>query len=203
MNKSRALTRTTTSLLSALNEPGNEDAWRELIDRCTPIMVGVAKHMGVHDADLDDVVQTSLLNFLESWRRGQYERSRGRLSAYLVIILRSRILDLRRRQRNQEERKATGLDADPEIPDPETIERLWMDERRYQILLTALAQLRGEGVEERTLEAFDLYAVRGVSISEVAGRLGMSHDEIYGAKYRVSRRLRPIVARIDEMYEDL
>jgi len=203
VNHSDARTRTTTSLLNALNEPGNEEAWRELVDRCTPIMVGVARRMGVRDADLDDVVQTSLLAFLESWRGGQYERSRGRLSAFLVIILRSRVLDLRRRQQAQRERATATLDSDSEIPDPQTMERLWMDERRYQILLTALAQLRGEGVEERTIEAFDLYAVRGVSIAEVAGRLGMSHDEIYGAKYRVSRRLRPIVARIDEMYEDI
>lgn len=203
MSHSHTLTRTTTTLLRALREPGNEDAWRELMGRCTPIMRAVASQMGVQEEDLDDVVQTSLVSFLESWRRGQYDRTRGRLSAFLVTILRSRVIDLQRRRRRERAEVPGALDPEAEVADPETLEHVWKNERRYQVLMIAMGQLREDGVEERTIEAFDLYALRGVDIAEVAARLGMSPSVVYKCKYRLSRQLRPIVARIDELYEDL
>jgi len=203
MNHSHALTRTTTSLLCALNEPGNEEAWHEFVDRCTPIMRGVASQMGVREEDLEDVVQTTLVSFLESWRRGQYDRSRGRLSAFLVTILRSRVIDMRRRRNRERAHVLGNLDSDADVADPQALEHLWEDERRHQVLLKALEELRDTGVEARTIEAFDLYAVRGMAITEVAARLGMTPRLVYRSKYRVSRRLRSIIARVDEMYEDL
>lgn len=51
--------------------------------------------------------------------------------------------------------------------------------------------------------AFELFGVRGVDIGEVTASLGMTREEVYNAKYRVTQRLRPIVARLDELYEDL
>jgi hypothetical protein len=31
----------------------------------------------------------------------------------------------------------------------------------------------------------------------------MTREEVYNAKYRITRRLQPIVARLDQTYEDL
>lgn len=202
MGDFNAAARTTTALLSGLADPNNEGAWAELVARCEPIMRRVAAQMGVGESELDDVVQSSLSTFLDAWRRGQYDRSRGRLSGFLLTILRSRVFDLVRSRGR--ERALAPLDAaDCALVDPADAERIWMDERRHQILMAAIEELRTSGIEPRTLEAFELYAVRGTSVTEVASRLGMTAEEVYDAKYRVSRRLRPIAARLDEMYEDL
>lgn len=195
-------TRTTTALLSGLSDPANEEAWRALVGRCQPIMPTVAAHMGAGESELNDVVQSSLSTFLDAWRRGQYDRSRGRLSGFLLTILRSRVLDLIRRRGR--DRTMTPLDAaDETSAGSADAQRIWMDERRHQILVAALAELRASGMEQRTLEAFELHAMRETSVAEVASRLGMSVEEVYDAQYRVSRRLRPIAARLDELYEDL
>lgn len=193
-------TRTTTALLNGLRDPCDASAWRELTDRCCPIMRAVAVRLGVADADLDDVIQTTLVTFVESWRRGQYDRARGRLSNFLVTILRSRILDLQRRQWRRA--GARGGSALVDLPSVVEVERLWMDERQKRLLVVALEELRRGGVEEQSLQAFELYALRGSDADEVAAMLSVSREHVYDTKYRLSRRLRPIMARLGELYED-
>lgn len=192
--------RTTTALLNGLRDPSDESAWRELTERCCPIMRAVAARLGVPSAELDDVVQTSLAVFVESWRRGQYDRERGRLSTFLVTILRSRIIDLQRRIALRGEKR--GDSAIIGLPPIAETERLWMDARRIHLVHQALDQLRRDGMEEQSLQAFELYALRGADANEVAAQLSMSRENVYDVKYRLSRRLQPILAQLDELYED-
>jgi RNA polymerase sigma factor (sigma-70 family) len=191
--------RTTTALLNGLHDPSNSAAWEEFDGRCRPIMIAVSRRLGLSPAEADDAVQAAMISFLEAYRAGRYDRGRGRLSAFIITILRSRAIDLRRRDGHQRG-IAAAAQAEPSEAD---LERLWLDERQGQILRHALAELRAQGADERMLDAFELYGVRGVDICEVTGRLGMSREEVYNAKYRITRRLQPIVARLDELYEDL
>jgi len=200
-------TRTTTALLHGLQDPHNEAAWTALVERCAPIMRGVAIRMGLDGDDAEDLVQTALVTFVESWRRGQYDRSRGRLSSYLVTILRSRITEWRRGLARRAARAPTTRlesrsDA-PAAPDDAALEQLWAVERQQQILVTALATLRANGPDDRWVTAFELYAIGGADPSHVAAQLGMTREDVYNAKYRITRRLQSIVARLDELYEDL
>jgi RNA polymerase sigma-70 factor (ECF subfamily) len=193
--------RTTTALLNGLHDPANTSAWEELDGRCRPIMIAVARRMGVKQAEAEDATQVALTEFFECYRAGKYDRSRGRLSSYIMTILRSRLLDLRRRANRRREVDAS-LDAVEQMSEAD-LERLWLDARQGQILHEALEELRTSGADDRMLAAFELYGLRGVAISEVTARLGMSREEVYNAKYRITHRLQPIVARLDELYEDI
>lgn len=164
-------------------------------------MLGVARRMGLSGAEAEDAVQAAMLSFFEAYRAGKYRREQGRLSAYLVAILRNRALDARRRAHNRHEAKAS-IEAIEQYSEAE-VSRLWLDERRNLLLKQALDELRAQGADERALAAFELFGVRAVSIDEVTARLGMAREEVYNAKYRITRRLQPIVARLDELYEDL
>lgn len=194
-------TQTTTALLNGLCDPRDESAWKELTDRCCPIMRVVAERLGVAPSDVDDVVQATLVSFIDAWRRGQYDRTRGRLCAFLVMILRSRILDLQRRLAHHG--TCRGDSALIELPPTDEVERFWMDERHHRLLAVALDQLRTEGVDRESLDAFELYALRGNGADEVAASLSISRERVYEAKYRVSRRIQPILTRLDELYEDV
>ncbi|QYK48329.1 MAG: sigma-70 family RNA polymerase sigma factor [Phycisphaeraceae bacterium] len=193
--------RTTTALLHGLGEPGNSSAWEELDGRCRPIMLAVCRRMGLTHAEAEDAVQAAMVSFVEAYRQGKYDRERGRLSAFIITILRHRAIDRVRqaRQRREANECAAGLEATSE----HEVERFWLDERQNQILREALAQLREGGTDERMIAAFELYGLRGVEIDEVIAQLGMSREEVYNAKYRVTKRLQPIVARLDELYEDV
>ncbi len=193
--------RTTTALLNGLHDPANQESWTDLDARCRPIMVGVARRMGLTDAEAEDAVQVTMLNFIEAYRAGKYERERGRLSAFLITILRSRAIDARRQAVKR--REAPGSVEAVERFGEAEIDRLWLDERHLQILRQALYELRESGADERMLSAFELFGLRGTDIEEVTQSLGMTREEVYNAKYRITKRLQPIVARLDELYEDL
>ncbi|QKK07627.1 MAG: sigma-70 family RNA polymerase sigma factor [Planctomycetota bacterium] len=193
--------RTTTALLHGLEDPDNRSAWVELDARCRPVMLGVARRIGLTESEAEDAVQATMVCFVEAYRGGQYQRERGRLSAFLITILRSRAIDARRRAVARRE-AAAPIEAVERFSELE-VSRIWLDERRSQLLRQAMSELREGGADERMLAAFELFGVRGVAIGEVSERLGMSREEVYNAKYRVTRRLQPVVARLDELYEDL
>lgn len=194
--------RTTTALLNGLHDPSNERAWEELDARCRPIMLAVARRVGLTDAEAEDAAQTAMLTFVQAYRAGQYERDRGRLSTFLITILRSRAIDARRQAYRRRE-AVGGLDTSAEEVSEAEVTRLWMDERQSQLLRRALEELRAGGADDRMVRAFELFGVRGVEISEVTRELGMTREEVYNAKYRITRRLQPIIARLDELYEDV
>lgn len=193
--------RTTTTLLNGLHEPGNAAAWNELDGRCRPIMFAVCRRMGLGHAEAEDAVQTALTAFYEAYREGRYERDRGRLSTYIITILRSRAIDARRRAvlRNETNQPVESVGQHSESD----IERFWLHERQSQILREALQRLRDEGVDGQLMTAFELYGIRGVSADQVASQLNITRDQVYQAKYRITRRLQPVIARIDELYEDV
>lgn len=193
--------RTTTALLNGLHETGNDQAWLDLDARCRPIMLAVARRLGLRDTEAEDVVQSAMTNFVQAYRQGKYQRERGRLSAYLVTILRSRAMDHWRRNNRHEVGGADGVQSD-QLSDAQ-VTRIWFDERQNQLLRQALDELRDHGADEGMLSAFELFGIRGVDIGEVTRRLGMTREEVYNAKYRITQRLRPIVARLDDLYEDL
>jgi RNA polymerase sigma factor (sigma-70 family) len=193
--------RTTTALLQGLAEPGNASAWVELDGRCRPIMLAVCRRMGLTHVEAEDVVHTAMMSFLEAYREGRYDRERGRLSAFILTILRSRAIDCRRRAHRRHE--VGGSVEEIEALSEADIDRIWTDERKGQILTQGLQMLRDEGADERMIVAFELYGLRGVPIEEVTTRLGMTREDVYNAKYRIARRLAPIVAKLDELYEGI
>lgn len=165
-------------------------------------MMGVARRMGLSEALAEDAAQSAMIRLLGSIRSGQFDRARGSLRALCLTIVRSQVIDLRRKQGRAREEPQNGH-ADREEPCERVLERLWLNERREQILRQALEELRKGGTDERTIHAFELYGIREMDPGQVGAMLGMTRDEVYVAKLRVAKRLRPIVARLDEVYEDL
>lgn len=193
--------RTTTALLHGLADPNDQRAWMELDARSRPVMLGVARRIGLTENEAEDAVQAAMVRFLEAYREGLYQRERGRLSAFLITILRARAIDTRRRTVTRRE-TAAPVEAVERFSQLD-LSQIWLDERQNHLLRQALTELREGGADEQMLAAFELFGVRGVAIGEVTDRLGMSREEVYNAKYRVTKRLQPIVARLDELYEDL
>jgi len=72
-------TTTTTALLDGLHDPANEEVWREFDTRYRPIILGFAVKLGLSDEDAADVAQDTLARFVQEYRAGRYDRTRGRL----------------------------------------------------------------------------------------------------------------------------
>lgn len=198
---------TTTALLDALRAGDDGPTWSAFIDRYGPILRAVGRRLGLGDEDAADVAQQALLEFVRDMREGRYDRTRGRLRSWLVAIAQNRARDLRRRaavRRRGVVDPAGGLEAQPDLRlDPTALEALWDEEERKAIAAEAWREVQERSrIDERTLRAFELVALRGVPAEEAAESCGMTVDSIYTAKSRVAARLRRVVDELEALYRD-
>jgi RNA polymerase sigma-70 factor (ECF subfamily) len=198
-------TRTTTKLLDALRDHGNEPAWAQIDSRYRPVIAGLARRLGLGESDADDVAQQSLTEFVVAYRQGRYDRTKGRLSSWILGIAHHTTLRLLRTGRRG--RGAAGGEADPgslsQVADESALRSIWTDERDRAILDRALAIIRDESaLDDRTLQAFELVALRGVPAPEAAAQSGMTVDQVYVAKSRVTKRLRGLVEELTTAFEE-
>ncbi|MEW6253265.1 MAG: sigma factor, partial [Planctomycetota bacterium] len=111
---------TTTELLDGLRDPGNQTAWCALDERMRPVVIAVARRLGLPADAAEEVAQHTLVEVFEGYRRGTYDRSRGRLRGWIICIARHRAIDeLRRRDRRG------GHDLLADIPDPQRTSAIW------------------------------------------------------------------------------
>jgi RNA polymerase sigma-70 factor (ECF subfamily) len=130
-------------------------------------LVSYATRIVGERADAEDVVQDAYLRF----EAAEPERRLDEPRAYLFRIVRNLALDLRRRIGRDHLRCAAdagaalaGLATDD--PSPETEAEARSDLRR---LSAAMAELPA-----RTREALELHRLQGLTIREIAARLGIS-----------------------------
>lgn len=193
------LTQTTTQLLDSLRDPENGRLWTLFDQRYRPVLLDFARKRGLGEEEASDVAQETLAQFASDYANGRYDRSRGRLSSWIIGIASNRIADAGRDARRRKVRRGdSALDnlAGDGSADPSD-DADWRESVRRVIFEQALANLRsGSRFDERTIRAFELAALRGVPPAASAEACGMTVDEVYVAKNRVIKKLRELVAQI-------
>lgn len=194
---------TTTALLESLRDPGADDVWREFDARFRPLLTAFAARLGLDAGEAEDVAQETLVEFVAAYRAGRYDRTRGRLSSWIITIAQHRIS-----HRLRAAGRAAGrrVESNPSVPadlgDSTALTKLWEDEERRLIASRAVAILRAGRTGEPALRAFELFAVRGVPAEEAARECGMQVEEVYRAKSRVTARLREIVEELTAAWRE-
>ena len=192
--------RTTSAMLAALHDPKAEEAWSAFDSRYRPILIGFARNLGLSDEEAADVAQETITRFVEQYREGRYDRARGRLGAWLVGIARYRVLD---QHRANGRRALRGESAMVDLDDEASISEVWETQRRARILDLAMSRLRDGGrTDPRTIEAFELLMVHGLSAATVAEQLDMPVQSVYVAKSRVAARLQAMVAEVEADFDE-
>lgn len=193
---------TRESLLLQIQSPENRSAWEEFVEIYRPVVYGIAVSRGLQHADALDLVQTvfvSVANSIDRWVK-QDEKTRFR-NWLLRIAKNATINALTRRPIDQ----AVGGKGVPQA----LIEQATSDapseieldlEYKRQLYLRAADKVRAK-VSESNWMAFELTAVEGVSIEEVAQDLGKSVGAIYAARSRIMKQLADIVSQLEESYE--
>lgn len=197
----RLVTRTTTQLLDSLKDPSNDGLWREFDQRYRPVLVGFAREHGLSEEDAAEVAQLTLAQFSSDYRAGRYDRTRGRLSSWIIGIARNRVADRGRALRR--ERMNRGESAIADLADDRTVTETWENARRRVIFERAFDKLRSDTrMGERTLRAFELCAIRNAPPETAAAECGMTVAEVYVAKNRAIKKLREIVAELTQEFDE-
>jgi RNA polymerase sigma-70 factor (ECF subfamily) len=200
VSESISANRTTTKLLDALRDHRNEPAWAQIDTRYRPVIRGLARQFGLSDSDSEEVAQQSLAEFVRAYREGRYDRTKGRLSSWILGIAHHTTLKMIRTGKREGHPGATAI---AEVADEQQLRTIWTDERDREILQRAIAVVRDESaVDDRTLRAFELVGLRGVPAQEAAAQCGMSIDQVYVARSRVTKRLRTLVEEMTAAFEE-
>jgi RNA polymerase sigma factor (sigma-70 family) len=189
------VTLTTTALLTALRDSEDQGAWLELDARYRPVIIGLARRLGLSHTDAEDVAQEVLARIVKHHRAGGYDRERGRLRSWIAQVARNCIADAHRSATVRRERR--GESAFDQAPPEDEFGRLWERELRAAILQRALSELRtATRFDERTIAAFELVGLGGRPAAAVATDLEMTVESVYAAKSRCTKELRAIVGRL-------
>lgn len=191
---------TTTALLESLKDPGQDAVWREFDARFRPLLTALAVRLGLDVGEAEDVAQETLAEFVRAYREGKYDRTRGRLSSWVIAIAKNRIARRRRAVGRHAGRRGDSALAD--LGDTAQLAALWDEEERHLIILRAMELLRAGRASEAKLRAFELVAMRGVPAEEAARECGMTVDEVYTAKSRLTIRLRELVEELTAAYRE-
>lgn len=196
-----ALPKTTTVLLEQLRNETDADTWQEFVHRYQPVLVGFAHRLGLSEADAADAAQGTLAEFLIAYRAGKYIRGRGRLSSWIIGIARHRIESLRR----DKARHAAwcGDSGMMDLRDSASMTQIWDREQRQAILNEAMRRLRASSrFAESTVRAFELVALRGITPEAAALECGITVDDVYLARHRVTNKLREWVKLVTAAFQE-
>ena len=165
------------------------EAWRRLIELYTPLIYGWCRQCGLQAEDAADIGQEV---FCAVARKGfRCDVPGASFRGWLWTITRNKVLDYFRRQKGQVHAQG-GTDAQlwlAQVPEHESESTDTGAAHNNRIELRAV-ELARSGVEERTWQAFWLVTVEGKAAAVTAELLGITVQAVYGAIYRVRRRIR-------------
>ena len=187
---------TRLTLLLRLRDRSDKLSWEEFHDRYGELLYRYARGRGASHPDAEDIVQEVEMYLFKAMDGFEYDARKGRFRSYL----RSAVIHAMGRRASKLGRESPGLDpgaldylaAEKEA----TLDAQWEREWRLHRLRWALRSVAAE-FEEKTLNAFQLHVLAGVSVDETADKLGMSKASVYQAKSRLLKRVKEQLDLVD------
>jgi RNA polymerase sigma factor (sigma-70 family) len=190
---------TRASLLVRLRDPRDEAAWAQFVDLYAPVVYGYARKQHLQDADAADLCQEVLKAVAGAVGRLDYDPSRGCFRNWLFTVVRRKLSNWRRAQRNRPEggNDQAVQEVLEQWPAPEGAEAEWEAEWERRLFVWACAQVRRD-VTDATWQAFWRTAIEDQPGKQVAAGLGLTVAAVYRARSRVLARLKELVQSAQE-----
>lgn len=184
-------TQTHATLLARLRAEGDGAAWPEFVARYEELIKGFSRRRGLQPADVDDVTQEVLSSLAQALKKFTYDPLKGKFRSYLKTVVVRTIA--KKSFQNGPAGQLEDLDgatrAGLDAPDDEA---QWEAEWRQYHVRLAMRVIAAE-FNEADRTAFELYALHGREARDVAADLGLSTDQVYQAKSRITRRLAQLI----------
>ena len=185
------VTSTTHITLLARLANREESAWRDFDSRYGELIRGFVRRRGAQAADCDDIAQEVLLSLSQALPGFHYDPQKGKFRSYLKTITVRAMFKRRGAQRGAVDMSDLDQLTRTASAD-ESVEQAWEAEWRQYHLRVAMQTVEAEfNAADRA--AFQRYAVEGRDARETAEELGLSVDQVYQAKSRITRRLTEVV----------
>ena len=196
---------TRATLIHRLKDWQDQTSWQEFFDTYWKLIYGVARKAGLTDAEAQDVVQETLVSVAKHMPTFDYDPALGSFKAWLLTMTRWRIVSqFRKRAPASEPRRSSGTSTagtDPlqNVADPagQALEAVWEAEWENNLLEAAIAKVKRH-VDPLKYQIFDLYVNKDWPPEKVAGCFGVSVDQVYVIKHRVTETIKAEVKRLQK-----
>jgi RNA polymerase sigma-70 factor (ECF subfamily) len=183
---------TSASFLDSLRRAADDAAWGKLVDLYSPLIRGWLTRRGAAVADVDDIAQEVLAVVVRRFPEFEREPHVGAFRGWLRKITANCLRDHWRRVQRQP-RGVGGTDFGMivrELQDPHSdLSKLWDREHDEHVTQYLLKQIR-PGFSEKIWQAFQRFAIDGLTADEVAKELQTTANAVFIAKSRVMTALR-------------
>ncbi len=185
---------TRRSLLSRIKNWENQESWREFYDTYSRLVYGVARHAGLSDAEAEDVVQETFCQVAKNIPKFKYDPAVGSFKSWLLKTTLWHIADQFRHRAKSCEPAETADGTNRQtalterIPDPQSLnlDEAYEEAWKRNLQEAALARVKAK-VNPKQYQAFNLYVIKGVPVADITRLLGMSRNQVYLAKLRLTR----------------
>lgn len=190
---------TRVSLIGKAKNQSDDRAWAEFMAYYRKYIYNIVRRMGLNHHDADEVVQLTLLKIWNAIPSFEYAPSKGRFRGWICRIAGNTAKNFLRDKGpvpvslssvNWDSSEAIDVAVEPEVE--EFAREEWL---RYLPEL-AMKNLSAT-IDARTLKVFVL-CTQGVSVPEIAKRLGLAESSVYVYKQRVKTRLTEEIARLEK-----
>ncbi len=185
---------TRSSVLRAVADTGNEAAWRRLFDLYAGFVYSIARSRGLNAEDADDIVQVVFADLARNLPTFEYDRAKGRFRAYLTGLVGWRVKDRFKAGKREadlkagfwEEMKSAVTDVEDDFS-----QREWQSAAMEE----ALRRMKPD-VKPEHYAAFVASAVEGQDTDVVTKLYGISRDNLYQIRNRLTAKLRETVTQV-------
>jgi RNA polymerase sigma-70 factor (ECF subfamily) len=182
---------TRETLLQRVRDPANQEAWSEFVRLYRPLLSAYARRCALKHDDAEEVAQECFDVLLRKMPDFRYAPAKGKFKNYLFKLVISRISN---RFRKRRPRLAASGELRAAAAPGSTTTPQWDKEWLKRHLRFALERIETE-FAEITIAAFKLYALQEWRVERVCDSLGMTANQVYLAKSRVTNRLREELER--------
>ena len=185
---------TRSSVLRAVADTGNEAAWSRLFDLYAGFVFSIARSKGLKAEDADDIVQVVFTDLARNLPTFQYDRAKGKFRSYLTGLVHWRVMDrLKAGKRDAELKASFWEEAKPAATsaDDGFSEREWQSAALEEALRRIKTDVRPEHYA-----AFVASAVEGQDTETVMRLYGLTRDNLYQIRTRLTAKVRETVAAV-------
>ncbi len=179
---------TRASLLVRAQSRPDHPSWEELLELYRPFITRILGHIGLRDANLEDVKQHVLLNLWTGLPLYRKTDAATKFRSWLARLIRNTAVDWFRRQKRvnlETSLEDVGHESLPsDLPDlEERVEKEW----QHYVLTLALQRLQ-KSFSGKALTVLSL-SLQNLSCEEIGARLNLRTESVYVLKARVKSRL--------------
>jgi RNA polymerase sigma factor (sigma-70 family) len=199
------LLRTRASLIRRLRNWQDQTSWQDFFNLYWKLIYGLARKSGLTDDEAQDAVQETLISVARHMPTFRYDPAIGSFKAWLCNMARWRIIAQFRKRRSSNKcaplpvNSSNRTDVLERFPDPgaDAFQSDWDAEWKTNLLNAATTNVRRRLTPEK-YRIFDVYVNREWPPEKIAERFGVSPNQVYKIKHRVTKAIRNEVRRLEQ-----